>query len=56
MSKERDAQVLKNKIAELELKITNNKKYNISEKKNENLKILKLKLEDQLEEIEIETQ
>lgn len=55
MSKERDAQVLKNKIAELELKITN-KKYNISEKKIENLKILKLKLEDQLEEIEIETQ
>jgi len=53
MSKERDAQVLRNKIAELEIKI---KKNNLSEKKIENLKILKLKLEDQLEEIEIETQ
>jgi hypothetical protein len=49
MSKERDAQNLKNKIAELELKI---KKNNISKKKIQDLKLLKLEYEDQLEEIE----
>jgi len=53
MSKERDIEILEHKIADLETKIANFKKYNISDKKIENLEILKLKYEDQLAEIEI---
>ena len=42
MSKERDVQILEHKIADLTVKIANFEKYNISEKKRENLEILKL--------------
>ena len=52
MNKERDIEVLKHKIAELEEKIENFNKYNISDKKINNLEILKLKYEDQLAELE----
>jgi len=54
MTKERDIQILERKIADLEQKIINFEKYGISDKKKQNLEILKLKYEDQL--IEIETQ
>jgi hypothetical protein len=53
MSKERDIQILEHKIAELEIKIANFVKYGISEKKKQNLELLKLKYEDQLAEIVI---
>ena len=53
MSKERDIQILEHKIAELEVKIANFEKYNISEKKKQNLVILKLQYEDQLAEIQL---
>lgn len=52
MSKERDIQILEHKIAELEIKIANFEKYGISDKKKQNLELLKLKYEDQLAEIE----
>lgn len=52
MSKERDIEVLQHKIAELEIKIANFEKYNISEKKTEDLKMKKLAYEDQLAEIQ----
>jgi len=52
MSKERDIEILKHKIAELEEKIANFKEYGISEKKIQNLEILKLKYEDELSELE----
>lgn len=51
MSKERDIEILEHKIAELETKIANFQKYGISDKKTENLGILKLKYETELEEI-----
>jgi hypothetical protein len=54
MSKERDIQILEHKIADLEVKIANFEKFNISDKKTENLRILKLKYEDELAEIENE--
>ena len=50
MSKDKTVQVLEHKIAELDKKITNFQKYQINEKKTENLKILKLKYETDLEE------
>lgn len=53
MSKDRDVQVLEHKIADLERKIVNFEKFNISDKKTENLRILKLKYETQLEEIQV---
>lgn len=53
MSKEKDIKILEHKIAELEIKIANFEKYNISEKKREDLEIKKLKYEDQLAEIEL---
>ena len=53
MSKERDVQILEHKIADLTVKIANFEKYNISEKKRENLEILKLKYEDQLAELQL---
>jgi len=52
MGKARDIEILEHKIAELDTKIANFKKYNISDKKIENLEILKLKYEDQLVEIQ----
>ena len=53
MSKERDIQILEHKIADLEVKIANFEKYNISEKKKQNLEMLKLKYEDALAELEL---
>jgi hypothetical protein len=53
MSKERDIQILEHKIAELEIKIANFEKFGISDKKVQNLEILKLKYEDQLAEIDV---
>jgi hypothetical protein len=52
MSKDRDIQILEHKIAELEIKIANFVKFDISDKKIDNLRILKLKYETQLEEIQ----
>lgn len=52
MSKERDIEILEHKIAELETKIANFQKYGISDKKTENLRILKLKYETELEEVQ----
>ncbi len=51
MSKERNIQILEHKIAELEKKIDSFEKRKVSNKKNNKLKIMKLKYEDQLEEI-----
>lgn len=53
MSKERDKEILEHKIAELEVKITNFVKYNISVKKRQALEILKLKYEDELTALEL---
>jgi hypothetical protein len=53
MGKDRNVQILEHKIAELEEKISNYKKFKISDKKTENLRILKLKYETQLEEIQL---
>jgi hypothetical protein len=52
MSKERDIQILEYKIAELETKIANFEKFNISEKKKDDLELRKLKYQTQLEEIQ----
>lgn len=52
MSKERDIEILEYKIAELEIKITNFEKYNISVKKKQDLELKKLKYEDQLAELQ----
>ena len=54
MNKERSVAVLEHKIAELETKITNFGRYNINDKKIDNLRILKLKYETQLEELLVE--
>ena len=53
MSKDRDVEILEYKIAKLEEKIANFQRFDISEKKIENLRVLKLKYESQLEEIQI---
>lgn len=53
MGKEKDIQILKHKIADIETKIVNFKKYNVSDKKIESLKILKLKYEDELAELQL---
>lgn len=52
MSKERDIQILEHKIAELEEKILNFGKYDISHKKKQKLEIMKLKYETELEELQ----
>jgi hypothetical protein len=52
MSKERDIEILEHKIAEIDVKIANFEKYNISQKKIEALEIKKLQYEDQLAEIQ----
>jgi hypothetical protein len=54
MSKERDIQILEHKIADLENKIIKFGERGISEKKTEKLRILKLKYEDELEELMLE--
>lgn len=51
MSKERDIQILEHKIAELNVKIANFQKYDISDKKTLDLEMKRLKYETQLEEI-----
>jgi hypothetical protein len=51
MAKDRDVQILEHKIADLETKIANYEKFHISDKKTENLRMLKLKYETQLEEL-----
>ena len=51
MSKERDVEILKHKITELEEKIINFVRYDISDKKMENLRIRLLMYEDQLAEL-----
>jgi len=53
MAKDRDIEILEHKIAELTTKIANYEKYGISEKKTENLRMLKLKYETQLEELQL---
>lgn len=53
MAKERDIQILEHKIAELEVKIANFEKYNISDKKREALELKKLQYEDQLAELQL---
>lgn len=52
MSKERDIEILEYKIAEIDKKLAEFDEHNISDKKKQNLEILKLKYEDQLAEIE----
>jgi len=52
MSKERNIEILEHKIAELERKISLYTEQDISQKKINNLLILKLKYETQLEEIQ----
>lgn len=54
MSKERNIQILEHKIAELEKKIIKFDERGISDKKIERLRILKLKYENELEEILLE--
>jgi hypothetical protein len=53
MSKERDIQILEYKIADLETKIDNFIANKISQKKIDRLEMLKLKYEQQLEDIEL---
>lgn len=50
-NKERSIQILEHRIAELETKINNFNLFGISDKKTQRLEILKLKYEDQLEEL-----
>jgi hypothetical protein len=51
-NKVKDIEILEHRISELELKINNFEKNNISEKKLENLRILKLQFEDKLSELQ----
>jgi hypothetical protein len=51
MSKERDIEILEYKISAINTKIQQFIEHEISEKKIDNLRILKLKYETQLEEI-----
>lgn len=53
MSKTRDIEILEHKISELITKIQRYHEVGISPKKIERLEILKLKYEDQLEEINL---
>lgn len=53
MNKQREIEVLEFKISELETKIENFEKFNISERKIDNLQFLKLRYEDQLTELEL---
>lgn len=51
MSKERDIQILEHKISETEKKILKFEELKISDKKIQKLEIMKLKYENQLEEL-----
>ena len=51
-SKARDIEILEYKINDLTIKIANFEKNNLSHKKTDNLRILKLKYETQLEELQ----
>lgn len=51
MARERDIEILEYKIANLTKKILEFEKHDISIKKTDNLRMLKLKYETQLEEI-----
>ena len=51
MSKERNIQILEHKIAELEKRIVRFEEREISDKKTEKLRLMKLRYEDQLEEL-----
>jgi hypothetical protein len=53
MGKEKDIQILEHKISDIETRIANFEKYNIVDKKIESLKILKLKYEDELAELQL---
>ena len=53
MSKEKDIEILQHKIADIEARIANHEKYNIADKKIGSLKILKLKYEDELAELQL---
>ncbi|MDA3779488.1 MAG: hypothetical protein PF487_04580 [Bacteroidales bacterium] len=53
MEKEREIEILKYRINELEIKIANFKKYNIDEKKTLVLEMKKLRYEDQLAELQL---
>jgi hypothetical protein len=50
-TKEQTIEFLRRKIADLDEKITNLEKFNVSEKKIEGLKFLKLQYENDLEEL-----
>jgi len=52
MNKERDIEILEHKIADLDVKIANFEKNNISDKKFESLKMQKLQYEDKLSELQ----
>jgi hypothetical protein len=54
MNKERDIQILQYKINDIDKKIKQFQEYKISNKKIDNLEILKLKYETELEELETE--
>lgn len=54
MNKGREIEILEHKIAELDVKIANFIKYDISDKKKQNLKLLKLKYEDQLLDMQLQ--
>jgi hypothetical protein len=54
MGKERDIQILQYKINDIDKKIKQFQENKISNKKIDNLKILKLKYETELEELETE--
>jgi len=51
MGKERDIENLEHKIAEIEEKLDNYEKYDLTEKKIHKLEILKLQYEDELSEL-----
>jgi uncharacterized protein YdcH (DUF465 family) len=52
MSKERDIEILEHKIADLDVKIANFEKQKITDKKIDNLKIQKLRYEDELSDLQ----
>ena len=52
MSKERDIEILEHKIADLDVKIANFEKQKITDKKVTNLKLQKMRYEDELAELQ----
>ena len=53
MGKEKDIQILEKKIMDIETRIANYEKYDMANKKIGSLKILKLKYEDELAELQL---